>query len=331
MKAYVSPDRQGSRRPKMVVPARFTSETFRNIALGMAGVISSVMIPVVGLALSNRDKDRELARQYVALGVDILQKVPESKEDPVRAWAIEVVNHYSDIKLSDQAQAALSEEPIFTSLTKITDERLKSLTDSAFSRGTLLWDARGSVDFVALKREGIRFVYVKASEGRTGRDRSAATYVAAARAAGIRVGIWHYFKQDVPAEEQAANFLSAAEGLADDLLPIVDCEETISVSPRDYGKRVRLFLDRVETKFGVTPGIYTGRGFADTHFSSGFERYPLFLASYNGQGVPKPPKGWKDITFWHVAEGTGGDKASSRLDVALFKGDIATLPLLSDR
>ncbi len=83
----------------------------------------------------------------------------------------------------------------------------------------------GIVDFDSLASAGIDFVYLKASEGISFRDQAFARNYKRARAAGIAVGAYHYFRFDCDGALQCVNFLKATEGLNMDLPPAIDVEE----------------------------------------------------------------------------------------------------------
>jgi len=90
------------------------SENFRNVALGIAAVASSILIPAAGLWLADHQQRDEINKEFVKLGIDILSKPPAAtgKPDPVREWALQVVDRYSEVKLSPAAQQMLSVQPI---------------------------------------------------------------------------------------------------------------------------------------------------------------------------------------------------------------------------
>jgi lysozyme len=73
-------------------------------------------------------------------------------------------------------------------------------------QGAELGAGDGDVRFETLKALGAEFVYLHAS-GAGGRDRAFAVNLAAARAAGLRVGAVHRFDPCVPADRQSAVFV----------------------------------------------------------------------------------------------------------------------------
>ena len=74
------------------------SERFRNIALGIAGVISSVLIPLLGLYYTSRDKEREVSKGFVEIATKILSDKPSDENKPLRQWAIALIDNYSAVR-----------------------------------------------------------------------------------------------------------------------------------------------------------------------------------------------------------------------------------------
>lgn len=76
------------------------------------------------------------------------------------------------------------------------------------TQGVLIGAADGKVDFNALRAIGADFVYLEASRGGSGRDPAFAANLELARASGLPIGAVHIFDPCVPAERQAANFVT---------------------------------------------------------------------------------------------------------------------------
>src|SRR5262249_28354981 len=112
-------------RPRQEGMAKVSaSERFRNIALGMAGVISSILIPALGLYYTSRDKEREVSRGFVEIATKILSDKPTNENRPLREWAIALIDHYSAIGLPpDASDALLTDQPIFERPTQVNISR----------------------------------------------------------------------------------------------------------------------------------------------------------------------------------------------------------------
>lgn len=92
-------------------------------------------------------------------------------------------------------------------------------------RGIDISAHNGDVDFDLVAESGIDFVYLKASEGASWRDRRFEDNYRRARAANIPVGAYHFFRFDVEGWRQSVNVLRAINGRHLDLPVAIDVEE----------------------------------------------------------------------------------------------------------
>jgi lysozyme len=88
---------------------------------------------------------------------------------------------------------------------------------------------QGSIDWRRVRADDIDFAYLKASEGSTFVDPRFVEHSRAARAAGLRVGGYHYFSTCSPAAPQAEHFVEVLRsagpvGAAGGLPPAIDLE-----------------------------------------------------------------------------------------------------------
>ncbi|GAA5156169.1 hypothetical protein GCM10023340_43290 [Nocardioides marinquilinus] len=112
--------------------------------------------------------------------------------------------------------------------------------------------------------DGIAFAYLKATEGSSFTDPRFATNHAAADAAGLRVGGYHYYTLCSPPEGQADHFtatLDAVPPARRPLPPVVDLELIGNCDPPPdldtLLADVRVFVDRVESATGRRVVVYT--------------------------------------------------------------------------
>jgi lysozyme len=177
-------------------------------------------------------------------------------------------------------------------------------------RGVDVSDAQPRVDWEAAAASGVSFAFVKATEGATWTSRSFAERWRGARAAGLKVSAYGWFKpRSSSPEAQAAHLLEvyrAVEGWAD--MPLVlDVEEfhrADGISSAELARRVLACAEVVEEETGVAPLVYTYSAFALDHFrgaeAAPLARLPLWLADYRRTPVVPPP--WAD---WAVLQTTG--------------------------
>ncbi|MBV9199141.1 MAG: glycoside hydrolase family 25 protein [Alphaproteobacteria bacterium] len=187
------------------------------------------------------------------------------------------------------------------------------------------WQA--PVDFARAKSAGIAAVILKATQGSDWIDVAFAQRFAAATAAGLLVGAYH-FLDDSPPESQVENFLSVAGGcsvLALDAEPnAIGGTVTVAQAAEAAG--------RLNMATGSMPLIYINRYGPDQRGTglpnSVLSRCPLWLPAYNAR--PVCPLGWSKWTLWQHTDGTIGPDAVpvpglGRCDRSRFAGTTADL------
>ncbi len=181
---------------------------------------------------------------------------------------------------------------------------------------------QGEVDWTALAAQGVDFAFLKATEGSSLQDVRFAQNWAAAQAAGVRVGAYHFFSYDSPGETQADNFISAVPVTPGALPPVVDIEfygDNLKNPPdKDHVKAVLdPLLERLEEHYGVKPILYVTYRSYDLYLKEGYEDYLFWFSS------PVVAPFWKPWTFWQYSHGAlleGYSGGEERIDLNVFRG-----------
>lgn len=181
-------------------------------------------------------------------------------------------------------------------------------------------DHQGHINWKAVARSDVSFVFIKATEGSTYVDSDFAPDLAQARSAGLLVGAYHFFTLCSPGASQAASFLKIAPPGSTALQPAVDLELSGNCSARPSLSEVRSQLSdfvRLVAAAARQPLIF--------YVGSSFERrYPL-QAIENGllwkRSTLRRPSGswgiWQVDGFAHIAGITG------QVDLDVMKrGDV---------
>lgn len=164
---------------------------------------------------------------------------------------------------------------------------------------------QGKVTWEKAARNGVKFAYIKVSQ-RLYTDKLFFQNWPAAKAAGLARGGYHYLVWDRDSLEQADAFCAQLKDDPGELPPMADFEERSGV-PADAADRLKRFLNAVEYRLGVRPGIYTSPNFWETYGSAdpAWADHPLWIANYqvNAPIIPAP---WMEYTFWqHTNSGDG--------------------------
>ncbi len=188
------------------------------------------------------------------------------------------------------------------------------------------WD--DTIDWASVAASGVRFTVIKATEKSDFIDPAFATNWAGSKQHGIIRGAYHFFRAAVDPIAQADHFLKVlGSSQLGDLPPTLDLESTDGLSGQVASQRALQFLDRVATKTGRTPIVYTSvRVFSqELNNPAGFGPYTLWVSSrlVNCPDIPAPP--WSDWAFWqHTSKGTVPG-ISSQVDLNKFNGSLTEL------
>ncbi|TND08287.1 MAG: lysozyme precursor [Bacteroidetes bacterium] len=179
--------------------------------------------------------------------------------------------------------------------------------DVSHHQGTIDWSKLKSADpAIGL----VNFVYIKATEGVGYIDPMALTYAQGAKAAGLRIGYYHFASLNDPnvsndAAAEARYFDSQLKTLpAADLVPVLDLETNKSnLSPQLVQQWITAFLDTMNQLGYPSVMLYSYQPFLDQYLPAGhpFGKLPLWLAQYRNVPQPTLPKGWTAYTIWQYS------------------------------
>jgi GH25 family lysozyme M1 (1,4-beta-N-acetylmuramidase) len=187
-----------------------------------------------------------------------------------------------------------------------------------------------TVAWSALRARGIRFAYVKATEGRTYRNPYFHSQYGGSYRAGMAHGAYHFAIPNVSSgSTQASIFVAHGGGWSADgrTLPgVLDIEYNpygswcYGLSPAQMTRWIRSFTTRYHRLTGRDAVIYTTLAWwrRCTGNTTAFSRSnPLWVATVGGR-VGSLPGGWPYHSFWQYSE-TGG------LDRDRFNGSFSKL------
>lgn len=128
---------------------------------------------------------------------------------------------------------------------------------------------QGDVNWDKVKtNKNIKFVYIKATEGATWRDKKRAAYAAGAHSKKLLVGFYHFYRSSSSGAEQFNNFKTATEGLPCDLIPVLDIEvEPKASEKKQFEEGIKTFVRLCKKYYGDYPIIYTMPNFDKKHLS----------------------------------------------------------------
>ncbi|HWQ74699.1 MAG TPA: GH25 family lysozyme [Syntrophomonas sp.] len=180
-----------------------------------------------------------------------------------------------------------------------------------------------SVDFTKVAAAGIEVVYIKATEGTGYTNPYLKTHAAAAQAASLKVGFYHYMtpKSAANAVEQAKYFINTINGLAYDCKLTLDLEVTGNLDKATLNTVAKAFLEQVAALTETTPVLYSYTSFIKTYLTKDLTTYPLWVADYRS-GAPGVNSVWTDWIGWQYSSTGAVAGINGNVDLDTFTDDI---------
>lgn len=146
--------------------------------------------------------------------------------------------------------------------------------DVSHHQGKINWEQ-------VVKSGNVEFAYIKATEGSDYVDKLFKHNLKEARAQGIPVGPYHFFRADKSGKSQFEHF-SKIIGNEFDLIPVLDLEEMGGkIKDKEaYRKEVQSFIDLFVSHYGYTPIVYGSHSFMKDYVHPVARNCDYWLAWY---------------------------------------------------
>lgn len=177
----------------------------------------------------------------------------------------------------------------------------------------------GDIDFYKVKNDDFSFVIIKASEGEDVLDSLFTTNYNRAKANGLKVGAYHYFRKNTDGINQAKNFVEAVGWRKLDLPLVIDVEDEINdnVSDDITMKNLNFMIDNLQSR-GFKVMIYTnGNGYKKYVKDRPFVNVNLWLCSFKKpDDIAHIPHQLQQYSHHGRVDGINGD-----VDLDVFNGN----------
>jgi len=184
---------------------------------------------------------------------------------------------------------------------------------------------QNDISWKRVRRAGMRYAFIRTSDGLDNPDDRFAKNWAGAKRAGLLRGAYQYFRADQDATAQADLLINTLAKDRGELPPVIDIENAGGKSPEELAVRVQTWIARVRDKLGVEPILYTGPEFwRDKANNADLSAQPLWIAHYT-RGCPTIPTPWTKWTFWQHTDNGRVPGIEGAVDLDLFAGTYQDL------
>lgn len=151
--------------------------------------------------------------------------------------------------------------------------------DVSDNNGVIQWE---KVAHQRKTKDPIKFVIIRSTMGKNGRDSRYAQNYTEAKQQGFIVGTYHYYRPNENSSLQFENFKKVLRLERGDILPVVDIEVNPKVqSMKSLKIGLRNFVKLVEDEYGVKPIIYTKLSMWRDYLQNDFGDCHVWIAAYS--------------------------------------------------
>ncbi len=185
---------------------------------------------------------------------------------------------------------------------------------------------QGDIDWNAVASSGVKFAWIKATEGGDRADERFQANWEGAKAAGVARGAYHFVYWCRPPLEEMSFFEQNAPVEQDALPPVLDVEATPTsktchrhLTQEDAIDEMKVMLEEMERHYGKRPVIYTTVDFYEAILSDGaFMDYPIWVRSTKYH--PAVKYGSRAWQFWQYQSDGQMPGINGNVDRDVFYG-----------
>ncbi len=185
---------------------------------------------------------------------------------------------------------------------------------------------QGTIDWTRVRAAGVRFAFIRVSDGLNTPDVYFDANWRGAREAGVIRGVYQFFRPAQDPIAQAELMLERMGTLeADDLPPVIDVEAGDGVSQEALVANVRRWIDHVQAATRRVPIIYAGKySWPELTGGADMTEHPLWIPQY-GPTCPDIPAPWTSWRFFQYSSTGRVDGITGAVDLDVWNGDLASL------
>lgn len=179
----------------------------------------------------------------------------------------------------------------------------------------------GNINYNMLKNSGIKYVYIKATEGVAFKDSRYLEYANNIKAIGLKFGFYHFMSEKTDPAQQAIDFYNAIKDTGYNLIPVLDIEtNNLGRNRTQISDRCLAFLNKFKQLSNQDCIIYTGAYFGRDNLDNRIkEKYKGWIAHY---GVSTPMATGFNIVGHQYSETARITGISGNVDANNFTNEI---------
>lgn len=195
-------------------------------------------------------------------------------------------------------------------------------------RGVDVSSYQGKIDWQRLEEQGIRFAFIKATEGSSFADPLFDSNYTNALETSLRIGAYHFFSYDSKGLTQAENFIATVPLTENMLPPVIDVEfygdkEKHLPDKSDVVRELQDMIDALSVHYGMMPVIYATYKAYYLYIAGEFDTCDIWIRNVYFPPVLPDGRQW---VFWQYNDRErldGYEGTEDYIDMNVFNGTEA--------
>lgn len=184
---------------------------------------------------------------------------------------------------------------------------------------------QGDIAWPRVARAGVKFAFIRVSDGEEIFDIKFQANWMGARQAKILRGAYQFFRPEQSPIAQADLMIRTLRKHGrGELPPVIDIEVDGGLPLTTVAKNAKIWIAHVRSQLGVEPIVYTNPGMWRWGGATDLGSQLLWLAHYTEQ-CPSVPPPWTRWTFWQYTENGRIAGIDGPVDLDVFDGSIVDL------
>jgi len=185
---------------------------------------------------------------------------------------------------------------------------------------------QGDIEWEEFQKQGIKFAFIKATEGSTFVDKYFENNWKGAENTTLRIGAYHFFSYDSEGKTQAQNFIKTVPINEQAMPPVIDVEfygDKAKNPPNrsQVNKELQTMVKMLEEHYGKRVIIYTTKKAYDLYIKDSFEQCDIWIRDVFTKPSLSDKRAW---TFWQYTDRErlkGYSGVEKFIDVNVFNGN----------
>ena len=181
---------------------------------------------------------------------------------------------------------------------------------------------QGAIDWEKVKDDGVKGVFIKATEGTSYVDPKFKENAINAKKAGLKIGFYHFAHPNNDPVKEVEHFLKTIKDFQNDLPLVLDLENNKGLTKSQVTAFAEKWLNEIIKRTGQTPLFYSYTSFIKSYIDKSLNKFPLWIAQYTTALKPSSNGIWNEWKVWQYSDSGKVNGINGNVDLNYMELDF---------